>query len=279
MSRAEKFTSLGGNCQKKVQVGHLQTISGTQAIAEYGPPTKILAAVNSNTDLSSILFRLLPIELFEDIARESKRHAYKDWVKEIKINDRDGSVMKKKRLIPSRRYEAGSRHRSLKGDSSPVTTGFVIAWVEIFIYHGATHAGQKCIIKHVGMVLSVRLSNNAMTKNMFDFLRRIIHFENNKESKPRTSKSYDPLWKIRTFIGKITSSLSEAWTTGDALTMDESMTKYRSRALCFLSRQVVHWIKYVLLLRLFLIPNTASLYQPRGTSFRPPLDSFKKGTS
>ena len=73
LSRAEKFTSLGGNCQKKVQVGHLQTISGTQAIAEYGPSTKILAAVNSNTDLSSIFFRLLPIELFEDIARESKR--------------------------------------------------------------------------------------------------------------------------------------------------------------------------------------------------------------
>jgi len=163
--------------------------TGYSGGSNYGPSTNILAAVKSRIDLSSIFFRLFPIELFEHIARESERYANKDWVKEIEINDRDGNVMKKKRLIPSRRHEAGSRHRSLKGDSFPVTTGFVIAWVGILIYHGATHAGQKMNYwtegRH-GVICPI--VQNAMTKNAFDFLRRFIHFENNKKSKPRTRR-------------------------------------------------------------------------------------------
>ena len=105
---------------------------------------------------------------------------------------------------------------------------------------------------------------NAMTRNAFDFLRRFIHFENNKNQKHGPVSyifvelytfiilistlvlgiNYDPLWKIQTFTRKIISCLSEAWTTGDALTVDESMIKYRGKAVSFTQYNPLKPIKH-----------------------------------
>jgi len=152
------------------------------------------------------------------------------------MKDRDGNPMKKKKLIHSRWNEVGLRHRSSKRDLIPVTTGFTIAWFRILIYQGATHADQKTHYWTKGRHgVYYPIVQNAMTRNTFEFLQRFTHFENKIKSKPSANRSYDPLWKIRAFMGKIMCAQIMSWTAGDAFTVDESMIMYMGKAISFLS--------------------------------------------
>ena len=55
---------------------------------------------------------------------------------------------------------------------------------------------------------------NAMSKNAFEFLRRYLHFDDNRNKKPHTHPSYDPLWKIRWVLENVMDYLRNAYRPG-----------------------------------------------------------------
>ena len=78
---------------------------------------------------------------------------------------------------------------------------------------------------------------NAMSKNAFEFLRRYLHFDDNRNKKPHNHPSYDSLWKIRWVLENVMDCMRNAYQPGERITIDESMIRYRGKAAQFLAKQ------------------------------------------
>ena len=70
--------------------------------------------------------------------------------------------------------------------------------------------GEKC---HTAFIVPPPIQN-AMSKNAFEFLRRYLHFDDNRNKKPHTHPSYDPLWKIRWVLENVMDCLRNAYRPG-----------------------------------------------------------------
>ncbi len=88
---------------------------------------------------------------------------------------------------------------------------------------------------------------NSMSRNAYEFLRRNIHFANNSLYQPEGSEGYDPLFKVRYPLDVIGKGLRKIWTTGQHITIDESMIKYCGCAVTFIqympAKPIKHGIK------------------------------------
>jgi hypothetical protein len=72
-----------------------------------------------------------------------------------------------------------------------------------------------------------------MTRDAFTFMRRYLHFCDNRDRKPKGAPGYDPLFKVKFALHAVQQGLISAWIAGQHVTIDESMVKYMGRAVTF----------------------------------------------
>ena len=138
----------------------------------------------------------------------------------------------KKHFVLCAKKDKDSRRRFDK--EFEISLGFVIAWIGIVIYHGAVCPNRKMHYwREMPYGIYCPPIQNAMTKNAFEFLRRHLHFDDNRNAKPRNHPCYDPLWKIRFVLEKVMDCMRNAYNPGERITIDESMIRYRGKAVSF----------------------------------------------
>ena len=96
--------------------------------------------------------------------------------------------------------------------------------------------------------ISLPYVTNAMTRDSYEFMRRYIHFcDNTAPRKKSGEEGYDPLYKVSYVMGVIMNMMQKSWTAGEKVTIDESMIKYKGRAVCFVqympAKPIKHGIK------------------------------------
>ena len=157
-----------------------------------------------------------------------------NFVIKVDTVDRDGGEAKKQIFKECRRSDDGARHRAAK-DSWNFTTGYIIAWIGILIYHGSTGNVKSVTNYWKSMPYGIYAPwiQNTMPENAFEHCRRLIHFSGKLNVNHRVMSTYDPLAKIRFVMNKIIASIRSGWTAGKRITIDESMIKYCSGAISF----------------------------------------------
>jgi hypothetical protein len=88
---------------------------------------------------------------------------------------------------------------------------------------------------------------NSMSRDVYEFLWRNLHFTDNYKQQPEGegSEGYDPLFKVRYPLDIIGKGLRKVWTAGQHVTIDESMIKY-----CGIYACVAHQARHQSLLHL-----------------------------
>ncbi len=86
-----------------------------------------------------------------------------------------------------------------------------------------------------------------MPRNAFEFMRRHIHFTDNRNKKSSDHPCYDPLFKVKYIMNELMNSMRKAWIAGGKIAIDESMIKYCGRAIAFVqfmpAKPIKHGIK------------------------------------
>ena len=187
--------------------------------------------------------------VLELIVKESKRYAYEDWVVEKEVKDINGNVKKKKILIPCNddNPDKRKRVRSNVRDQWEFTCGYVLAWLGICICFGGLSSKQSPDVLWTSLAnggVYVPFVRNTMSKNGFKFVRQYIHFGDNRSS---SNHKEDPLYKIRRVMETISNQLRLGWNANIDLSVDESMIKYKGRAIRFVQylpkKPIKHGIK------------------------------------
>ena len=210
----------------------------------------ILGTVNDPYEALAILFRFfIDDTLLEHISRESNRYAFDDTV-EKQVMDDNGVPRKKKILVPCPEDSPLKRKRvqsQSKKDVWKFTSGYILAWIGICIYWGGLSSKQSPDIMWMSLAnggVYVPMVRNTMPKNAFHFARQYIHFADNSAAK---NHSDDPLYKIRHIVKKISEKLKLGWNANIALSVDESMIKYKGRSIKFVQympkKPIKHGIK------------------------------------
>ena len=226
---------------------HQDTYAGPYGGGNRGPSSKIIEIAQKPTStLATIFFALFPISIFKAIVKHTDIYAYKAYVKSCSSLDRDGKPMKKKHFVACNRKDKDARHRA--SEEFKITLGYIIAWFGILIYHGALCPNQKMNYwREMPYGIYCPQIQNAMSRNAFEFLRRYIHFDDNRNAKSRSHPLFDPLWKIKWILEKVMNNLRNAYNAGEKLTIDESMIRYRGRAISFVQylpkKPIKHGIK------------------------------------
>jgi len=74
---------------------------------------------------------------------------------------------------------------------------------------------------------------NTMNRDACKFIRRFIHFADNERKPKAGSANYSPLFKIEKLQSEMMAAICSAYTAGKWVTLDESMVKYKGRAVKF----------------------------------------------
>ncbi len=226
-----------------------------------GPTDAVLNIARSMKSIASIFFFIFPLSLFEYIANMSEKYAYKEWVVEKTRTDPDGVPTKKPFFQPvfheaddadeSKHPIATAFHRADKEPSQyPITQNSVIAWIGILLIssaHFTDNRNQRNIWMNAPYGVSIPYIQNTMTRRSFEFLRRYIHFCDNKEKNANEKNKNNPLFKVSYVMDKLMDGLRRAWNAGEKITIDESMIKYCGRAVAFVqympAKPIKHGIK------------------------------------
>ena len=113
------------------------TYSGQEGGPLYGPLNRATGAARNASKLSDIFNLVVPILVFNKICEITHKYAYGDWVVETTGTDRDGNARRVKHFLPFNEVTEDARHRaSYIKKKFKVTTGFILAWFGILIYHG-----------------------------------------------------------------------------------------------------------------------------------------------
>ena len=218
-----------------------------------GPTVAIKKTLDGVSDpiaaLAMMFLFFVDILLLNNISKQSNRYAYKDFVIEKQVKDADNNVMKKKILVPCDEKSPDKRTRvnKEKAGTWEFSPGFILAWLGICIYFGGLSSKQSPDIMWMSLAnggIYTPFVRNTMSKNAFRFVRQYIHFADNRRN---TNKKNDPLYKIKQVIAKITVKLNLAWNANIDLSVDESMIKYKGRAIKFVQymprKPIKHGIK------------------------------------
>ena len=234
------------------------TYNGSQAGGRCGPSNGAEAAAKEG-GLVSLFFFIFPIKIFEGIAIATERYAYKEWVIPKPRRDKDGNITKRPIFVPwicrgqRDKRPAEARHRADCSEFKPkVTIEYVLAWIGILILSGAYFGGKNNrginnIYRNAPYGVSVPFIQNSMPRNAFDFMRRYIHFVDNRDRRKDGEPGYDPLFKVRPVLDAVMDGLRRAWVAGEKITIDESMIKYSGRAVSYVQympkKPIKHGIK------------------------------------
>ena len=231
--------------------------NGSQSGGRLGPSKKMMDVARGSNSLADLFLLIFTINLFGYIAEMTENYAYKEWVTETERRDRDGKPTKKKFFVPFHRRSkreslpAGARHRADNARTKyTITPYFIMAWVAIAIISGA-HFGDRRNHRKVWMNapygISIPYIQNAMPRDAFEFMRRYIHFTDNKDKKPTNHPHYNPLYKVQYVLNELMNGMRTAWIAGDKITIDESMIKYAGRAIAFVqfmpAKPIKHGVK------------------------------------
>ena len=88
---------------------------------------------------------------------------------------------------------------------------------------------------------------NAMSRNMFEFMWRNIHFSDNSKIKHKGVRGYDPLFKVIYPFQIMMKGMIFVWTAGKHVTIDKIMIKYIGIAITYVqympAKPINHGIK------------------------------------
>lgn len=130
-----------------------------------------------------------------------------------------------------------------------ITVGFLLAWIGILIYLGAIGSPRTPTLhwRQKPYGFSTALVMNVMTRDAFRFIRRFIHFADNSRMPKKGAANYDPLYKINPVLRAVQIQFQKGWSAGPRVTIDESMIKYKGRAIVFVQympkKPIKHGIK------------------------------------
>ena len=77
--------------------------------------------------------------------------------------------------------------------------------------------------------LSIPYVKNEISRDVFEFMQRNIHFSDNSKIKHKGVRGYDPLFKVSYQLEIIMKGMRGVWTDGKHLTIDDIMIKYMGR--------------------------------------------------
>jgi hypothetical protein len=148
--------------------------------------------------------------MFEGIAVATDRYAYKEWVVPKPRRDKDGNVSKRPILVPWIRRDqrdkrpAEARHRADNSNFKPrITFEYILTWIAILILPGAYFGGKN------------NRGINNIYRNAPCFMRRYIHFVNNRDRRKDGEPGYNPLFKVRPVLNTVMVGLCRAWIAGE----------------------------------------------------------------
>ena len=147
---------------------------------DWGPSSSMQQAARQATCLATLLFFIIPLAFFQQVAAWSHKYCYVDWVEPKLGHDRDGNRKKRRYLKPvpplKRGQRRDKRHRH-RGDKErkkfKITPGFVMCWVATLIYQGAIFGsnkpGARTMYATGAYGVNIPILRNAMTRNAFTF--------------------------------------------------------------------------------------------------------------
>ena len=158
--------------------------------APMGPTAYIKNVARNAKNLADMFFGILPLTYFESVAALTNRYAYEDEVIENEADDRDGNTKKKKVLVDAPSQPDGSSHPSARHRADnekykfKATVGFVVCWVAILILQGAMFGTFKppsrSMWEERPYGLPIPYVKNTMSGAAYEFMRRFIHFADNR---------------------------------------------------------------------------------------------------
>lgn len=218
---------------------------GNGAGKQVGPSMAMKDAARKG-GLAMMFFQAFLLAINDYITMRTNCYAHKDYVVETPRLDREDNVTRKpilKQIFPddTTKLPPGARHRYIPRDRRTLhaTTNYIIAWFGVLIlcdafFRGDSNRGLKCIYGTGAYRLDVPVIQNTMPRNSFTFLRQYIHFSIGSEQKPQGDPKYDPLFKVRFIIDVLMASIKACRNAGDRVAIDESMIRYRGRAVSFI---------------------------------------------
>jgi hypothetical protein len=207
--------------------------------------------------LADLLICIVPLTLFQAVAKYTKKYCYQDWVVEKFAKRRDGSTKEVWHFmdVPQNSHSTpypGRRHRTDKERKKyKITTGYIICWFAVLILQGAHFSTYKPpawkLWRESPYGIRFPYLQNAMTRDAFTFMRRFIHFWDSSKRKGKGTVGFDPLYKVRYPLDVMMKGMRLAWTAGKHVTIDESMVRYMGRAVTYVqympAKPIKHGIK------------------------------------
>lgn len=214
-----------------------------------GPTSYALQACrDASNSLAALFVSMFTLPLLTHIANQSNKYANKDFVVPVMRTEGKGK-RRTKRYKSCGSDDDNKTHRSSSGKSWEITVGYLLSWIGILLLHGAHKTDRSINLhwSHAPYGWRTQYVVNTMTRDAFQFLRRFLHFEDNTKVKPKSDPEYDPLLKTRHTITTLSDSLSKWWKAGERVVIDESMIKYKGKAVAFVqfmpAKPVKHGIK------------------------------------
>jgi hypothetical protein len=119
-----------------------------------------------------------------------------------------------------------------------VTPGYILVFLGILMYRGATKVRSTKYFWSTQYNEGIAWIRNAMTRDAFLQIRQFIHFvDTSTLPTNQSNKKWHPLQKISPFLNTVGEKLRKGWTLGKKCCVDESMIKYKGKA--------ISWVQYM----------------------------------
>ena len=79
--------------------------------------------------------------------------------------------------------------------------------------------------------ISIPYVDNAMSRNVVEFMRRDIPFSDNSRINKKGVRIYNPLFKVFYMLQIIMKGMRGVWTSRKHVTIDKSMIKYKGKTI------------------------------------------------
>jgi hypothetical protein len=208
---------------------------------------------DSKTAFLNLWFTIFTHDLCSEIVKETNRYAFEDWVLPTDRIHRDGKPSRRKYWKHINEYQEGARHRVLEDKLKKhklfhATIGFLMAWHGLLLYYAAKKKRTVALMWTKPPKGDYNpIARNTMPRDGFFLLCRMIHFSNNNKAPLPSDNDFSLMCKIGIVSKVLMDGLRKYWDAGDRLTVDESMIKYKGKAIKFVTylpfKPIKHGIK------------------------------------
>lgn len=190
-------------------------------------------------------------EAFNIVPREKTpfgffRSLFTDDILEFVVNETNINA---ENIFLSGKTKVNSRICSWK----PVTKDELLIFMGIFLHMGVVRQPRMRDYWKTDPLFNIKGISASMSRNRFLLILRTLHFSRNPE--PNESKPEDRLYKIRPIINFFNEKMTEVFSPGCELSLDESMVLFRGR---LLFRQYIKNKAHKYGIKLYMLTN------PRG---------------